>query len=230
MKTRNLLASVTLALVALAQPSLSQASTVSWGSDTDSFLFNSSGIPMDNSFTFEIGTFGGNFVPLATNSADWFSNWKRLDQATASNGRFNPGAGWVTSNFTILDGSDPSTTTDVTTNSPFKDASKEWQVGDKAYVFAYNTQTISPATEWALISDPTWLLPPSESHSSITSDWLVNTATQVVMGGNGETFVGVRSVDPGIADLQTTVVPEPSSALLIGAVGMLGLLRRRRSE
>jgi hypothetical protein len=211
-----------------------QASTISWGSDTESLLFTSGGSLLDSSYTFEVGTFG-DFIPTSTNTDQWFDNWKRFDRATTANGSWNPGAGWVSANVTVLDGTDPLVTTDIVSSSAFADTSKTWLVGEKAYIFVYNNATITPTTEWALVTDPSWTLPGSSTHSSITVDWTVNLAGQPILGGNENVgFVGTRTVNPGFSNLQTSTVnpaavPEPSSVLLVGAVGLLGLLGRRRS-
>jgi hypothetical protein len=237
MKPKQLLVTLAITAAALAMRPSAQASTITWGTDPDSLLFQTSGLVMDNTFTFELGTFGTTFVPTATNYNDWLANWKRLDRATGGpfgNGGFVSGNGTVSGITGVGDGADSFDHTDNITTSPFGDSSATFAAGERAYVFAYNNLNPIPGTQWALLSNPAWLMPQSNSHNSNTIDWNINTQGIATLGGTQSNYnAGLRSANPGVFDLQTATfptapVPEPGSALLIGSIGMLGLLRRRR--
>ena len=57
-----------------------QAGTIFWGSAFNDQLFDSNGVPLDESFSFEIGSFGS-FVPTYQNVDLWGANWKVFDRA-----------------------------------------------------------------------------------------------------------------------------------------------------
>jgi hypothetical protein len=219
---------------ALLLASSAQASTLTWNTDGDSLLFNVNGGLLDSSFTFELGTFGTTFVPTASNYNDWLTNWKRFDRASVSaGGSFNPGNGTVSSIASVLDGADPADHTDNISSSAYADPTATFAEGERAYIFVYNNLSPTPGTEWALYTNPTWLLPRSSSHSSVTLDWNINTQGQAVLGGSQNSYTsGIRYSNPVVYDVQTSTfpaaVPEPSGALLIGSIGMVGMLRRRR--
>lgn len=217
---------VTLLLLAISQPLRSvSAASISWGSDFSSFpipeLLNSTGAPLDASYSFEIGSFGSLFTPTMGNIADWQANWKVFDRsydptpADPNDGDpfgWNPGLFFVgVETLNALGGSD----------SPDANPADVFGVGEVAYVWAYNSKNIVPGTEWALAMDsnnsPTsWRFAAPTDPDSAWSLATVNTA-----------IIGSVNPSPLLA-LQTAPVPEPSSAFLLFAAAATHLIRRAR--
>jgi len=179
------------------------AATISWGSDFSVFpapeLLDSSGTPLDASYSFEIGSFGS-FTPTMGNIADWQANWKVFDRsydptpADPNDGDpfgWNPGLFFVgVETHNALGGSD----------SPDANPADVFGVGEVAYLWAYNSKSIVPG------SDP-------------DSAWSLATADTAIIG----------SVNPSpVLALQTAPVPEPSSAFLLFAAAATHLIRRAR--
>jgi hypothetical protein len=204
------------------------ASTVFWGSNFNDLLFDSAGNPLDSSYSFEVGTFGA-FVPTYQNVDQWEANWKVFDRA------FDPDAnGWNsveqffvgTVNHNTLGGSD----------SPDANPSDVFAQGEVVYLWAYNSKSIVPSSEWALLTDGSssgdladdWLIPdPADTVSSF--NWQLTDANDAVIGGaNGVQGPGEYSATPGSFSLQTAVVPEPGSAFLLIAAAAAHLIRRAR--
>ena len=200
-----------------------QGRTIAWGSEIDSILLDSSGVAMDASYTFELGTFGG-FVPTAANMDQWLANWKVFDRATAPVS-FNTSAGWVSSSAT-LEADMTSSRSDLPQYT--------YSVGEQAYIMVYDSLSFTePGTEVGLVTNKDWLMPTSDTHSPDTRDWRINMAGTAVYGGlNNTQGPGEHSADPAIFVLQTHTsalpVPEPGSALLLVVAG--ALVRRRRRE
>ncbi len=211
---------------ALLPASLSQASTISWGSDFSSSpipeLLDSSGTPLDASYSFEIGSFGS-FIPDLGNIADWQANWKVFDRSydptPADSGDGDP-FGWNPGLFFVGvethnagGGSD----------SPDANPSDVFGVGEVAYLWAYNSKSIGPGSEWALVMNSS-NSPTSWQFAAPTdpdSDWSLAAADTAIIG----------SVNPSsVLALQTAPVPvpEPGSALLLFAAAATHLIRRAR--
>ena len=220
-----------LLLMALGafSPSAS-ARTIAWGSSIDSILVDSSGNQLDASYTFELGSFGS-FVPDAANIEQWLVNWKVFDRATAPgiNG-FSPVDGYISSEVTH--------DFDFTTGNTDLPQNVFFNTGEQAYMFAYNSLDLQSGVEWALITNDSsdgniaddWLFPVPETHSADTLDWRINLgATPIIGGENDVQGPGTYSSTPQAFTLQTSgAVPEPGSALLVGVVGLIAQLRRRR--
>jgi len=211
-----------------------QAATINWGSAVLSSLYDSTGALLDDSFTFELGTFGS-FVPTELNIYQWQANWKPLDraEAPASGGGWNSSMGYFTSSVTLQ--SDGTSSEATTWSLP----AFTFSAGELAYIWTYNIQTLVPnSTEWALFTNAfdgnsadDWLLPSPSNQTNLPWDWRLANATFTPFGAIDDTQgPGDYSNDPGILDLQThtTPVPEPASALLIALAGMLSFMRRSR--
>ncbi|MFN0077632.1 MAG: PEP-CTERM sorting domain-containing protein [Prosthecobacter sp.] len=219
--------------LSLTASSLVSARTINWGSAVSSSLYDSTGAALDDSYSFELGTFGS-FVPTEFNMTDWLTNWKAFDRATApaANG-WNSGVGYFTSSATLLtDG----TSSEVGTWSL---PSHLFAANEQGFIWAYNTQTLAPfTTEWALFTNgfdgnaaDDWLFPSTSDQTGLPLDWRLTEATFTPFGAINDTQgPGDYSVNPGTLDLQThiTPIPEPGSALLVALTGGLTLLRRRR--
>lgn len=210
------------------------AQTIYWGSAVNDALFDSAGNPLDSSFFFEIGTFGS-FIPTDENMSFWRDNWKVLDRvsAPAASG-WDPAAGFFSSSFTLLsDG--------TSSRAPELGSSSIFTGGEQAYVWISNSQQMQIGTEWALVtndgrdglSTDDWRLPPLPDPCGCGSgasslEWRLSNASTPGFGGlNNELGPGNVSGSPASFSLQTAVLPEPGSAVLILSAALLRLRRRR---
>ena len=233
MKTKLLTFIATLALTASMQ-----ARTINWGSASFDRLFTSTGAPLDDSFTFELGTFG-TFVPTEFNMSQWEANWRVFDRATAANGKWNSASSFFES-YANLNDNGTSSSSEANPGSLFAQ-------GEQAYIWTFNTlQLTHGLTEWALVTNNSldsnsaddWKFPPPTDHSLTPLEWRIGgdplssmgPANDVPFGGvNSQQGPGSYTADPQPFDLQThTLAPEPGSALLIGMLGLLVPFRRRR--
>jgi hypothetical protein len=227
MKTPSRLPKFLCLALALAWMQGAQASTVFWGSQFNDLLFDSNGQPLDTSYSFEIGSFGA-FVPTYQNVDQWAANWKVFDRA------FDPDAnGWNaveqffvgTVDHNALGGSD----------SPDANPADVFVQGEQAYLWVFNSKTIVPSSEWALVADTSsvgnlgdrWIFPDPADPPGTSYDWQLGDADQAIIGGaNSIQGDGTFFTNPGTFSLQTAVVPEPGSALLL-IVGAAAFLTRR---
>lgn len=209
------------------------AATIYWGSAVNDQLYDSYGSALDDSFTFELGTFG-DFVPNDDNLHLWLENWKVLDRVTApASSGWDSGSGFFSSSVSLLpDGASSNTGVGGFVFSP----------GEQAYIWVYNSQALEPDTEWALITnnasdgntDDDWLIPALPLDCGCGSgaeslEWRLSTATQPDFGGvNDEYGPGNVSDTPPSFALQTAILPEPGGVLLLlSAAAFLGLRRQR---
>ena len=214
------------------------ATTVSWGSSALSNIVDSSGVLLDGaSYTFELGVFINPsdpsaldpFTPDETNMEQWAENWAVFDLAAyevitemfGTFGQFSGEAG-------ILG--------DGRSNYEFADPSLSF-VGRQAYIWVYNTDAPSSGTEWFLAKAPAWIFPEGSGDLSPGTpvDWrLPDLGTESPVWGSqlGNIGAGGYEVTSNSFELQTftaTVVPEPSSAMLLG-MGVCGLAFRRKRD
>lgn len=224
-----------------------EAASITWSSDYSTSpipeLLDSSGTPLDASYSFEIGSFGlidpldplgGYFVPTMANIVDWQANWKVFDRSydpTPGDPGDGDPFGWNPGVFFLgeavlnaLGGSDSDARSFDYPFDPFVPAVDPTDVfgdGEVAYLWAYNSKSIVPGTEWALVMDsnhsPTsWrFTAPTDPDSA----WNLATADTAIIG----------SVNPSSAiALQMAPVPEPGSAFLLFAAAASHLIRRAR--
>ncbi|MBB5033350.1 hypothetical protein [Prosthecobacter vanneervenii] len=227
MKTPLKLPKLLCLALALAWIPGAQASTFFWSSAFNDNLFDSAGNALDSTYSFEIGTFGS-FVPTYQNVDQWAANWHVIDRAYDPdlNG-WNSAQQFFTATVDLL--------SDNSSNSPDADPAYQFNKDDIAYLWAYNSKDIVPTSEWALVSyaaDPSntgdpWIIPaPSDSNPY---NWNLSDAHVTVVGGaNNVQGPGTYSANPGTFSLQTTVVPEPGSAVLLLAAAATHLIRRAR--
>ncbi|WP_395742929.1 PEP-CTERM sorting domain-containing protein [Prosthecobacter sp.] len=228
MKTPSLLPRLFCLALALAWTHGAQASTVFWGSNFNDNLYDSSGNALDSTYSFEIGSFG-TFVPTYQNIDQWQANWHVIDRA------FDPDSnGWnSTEQFFV---GTVGFNTDGTSDSPDANPADVFTQGDVVYLWVYNSLSIVPGSEWALVTDGSpvgdsaddWIIPdPADTSSSF--NWQLTDANSAVIGGaNGVQGPGGYSTTPSVFSLQTAVVPEPGSALLLLAAAAAHLTRRAR--
>ncbi|MBK8036987.1 MAG: PEP-CTERM sorting domain-containing protein [Verrucomicrobiaceae bacterium] len=208
------------ALIAVSAP----ARTISWRSGIGDDLLNSSGLLLDDSFTFELGAFDAGFTPDATNYGDWSSRWHAFGQATyeplLGNG-WEPGLQYFTKDTTVIGGQ-------LSSESPPL-ASYAFTAGTQAWLWVYDSKVVAPTSEWALVGGSTWTFPASDLLNLTPVVWELNSADRTVWGGaNDLRGDGTFSATPAAFDLQTAVVPEPGSLVLLGVAGWLAGMRRRR--
>jgi hypothetical protein len=205
--------------------------TIFWGSLPNDNLYNSSGNALDGSFSFEIGTFVTGFTPTVSNMDQWQSNWLVFDRASVAQG-------WIPATQTIEAG----VTHTVSGGSSSSAAlpSSVFEQGSEAYLWAFNSKAYDSGSEWALVysaftADDTlgagvWEFPDPANESG-SFDWQTRDLDTAIFGGVENTQgPGNYSVDPGTFTLQTHAIPEPSSALLILALGVAFRIRRRPSQ
>lgn len=240
----NLLALISA--MAAASPSNALAAEVIWGSIFEDTLLNSTASvdnpnpqstqQLDTTFSFEIGTFGG-FIPTYANISDWAANWKVFDLSFAPDSN-----GWDTANqnffgFAQLDTSGNSTSPDANPANVFLQ-------GERIYLWIYNSKDIVPTSEWALVTDGTlgnigsanWVIPdPADTSGSY--ELYLSEANEAVIGGvngvrgaGGYTYANAPNVtNPNTTTpftIQTAVVPEPGSLLLLCSAAAAFMTRR----
>ena len=228
MKTSSYLPRLLCLALALAWTQGALASTVFWGSLYNDNLYNSSGQPLDTTYSFEVGTFNAGFTPTYQNVNQWDANWHVIALAYSpdSNG-WNASAQFFdgTVNFNGTNNSD----------ATGADPTYAFTPGDTAYLWAYNSKSIVPSSEWALVTygasagntgDP-WVIPTLGDTGSY--NWNLGDASNAIIGGaNNVQGPGDYSANPGVFSLQTAVVPEPGSAFLLLAAAAAHLTRRMR--
>lgn len=215
------------ALLLSALPAV--ARTIDWGNAVADTLVDSAGLSLDDSFTFELGTFGG-FTPTASNIADWASHWKVFDRAEAP-----AGSGW-NSTFSFFNSTATLLADGQSSESPPLPP-YTFLAGEQAFIWVYNVLDIDPAqTQWALVTNDSsdsnaaddWLMPVPGGKTDLPLEWRLSGASAVVFGGlHDQQGPGDYTSNPGVFDLQTAAVPEPSGAVLL-LLGAGFLLRRRR--
>ena len=206
-----------LTILALSA-TLAPAATIQWGGQVWGNDFQSDGITsLDDSFTFDLGTFDANFVPTVDNYNEWLTNWNQLDSV-----QYNAQNMFFTGEINFVD-TDP-VAVDVQFNG------QTFAPGDRAFIWGYNSQVASPNTEAILITgNEEYVLPePSESQSALPVSLRVSNATTPVVGDlpAGPDGEGDFTNPGGDFDLQTATIPEPSSALLL-LLGAALFFRRR---
>ncbi len=231
MKTKlHLLILAVLALL-FGAATTSNARTVAWYSAIGDDFLHTNSTAWDSTLNFELGSFAVGFTPTAANVSLWQSNWLTFDTATDANAGWNSTPG--IQNFTgtaqtlagtsgrVYSSTDP-VGNNTTTNQFFPDGHASEQ---QAYIWAYNSKSFSPTTEWALIGNTAWAFPTTDPSNPVSIDFaLGDSGNSAILGSLSQVPVGPDT----FSTLQTVVVPEPGSALLIAVAGIL--LRLRRSS
>jgi len=235
--TLRLLAAACFAAFALP----SQAQQLNWGSSGGSFVVDSDGDGVDDSFVFELGAFPQGFNLDENEPDQWAANWMLFDATD-----YNPLLGRFSGEVFIGNG--------VTSSSTRPNVSTDSFTGLTAYLWIRNSDQAIPGSEWLLVRADNWVFPEQGGDCCTTSviNWSIsdldtsdvpNWGWQNVPGtvngiqGPGEFTdpkgFDARSINAPNADipptLQThTFIPEPSSSLLLilGACGLV-LVRRR---
>lgn len=205
-----------------------QGATLFWGTRPNDTLLDSQGNALTASFTFELGTFSSGFTPTEFNLDQWAANWMVFDAAVAGNGWDPIGQEVAASaNHTAGGGSD----------SSFANPTDVFAQGASAYLWVFNTKDLNSAgAEWALLEDvdngsdvlDAWEFPDPAEQSGQSYDLQTRDLDSAIFGGvNKVQGPGVFAVSPIEFTIQTALVPEPGSAMLL-VLGGFWLLRRGR--
>jgi len=213
-----LLTFTTLALAASAR-----GAGIGWGnSPFDPVpMVDNYGNALDDTYVFELGTFGS-FVPTSSNTELWAVNWKLLSVAAAPNDWF-PEIPSFGQNLTF-------NTNGTVQGLP---GSATFTAGEQAYLWVHS------GDQWALVTDTSpsnladdeWVIPnPNDGSPDSQVTWVLDNADVVIVGGvNGIQSGTPFSYDPGSNfRLQTAVIPEPGSSLLVLLAGCLARFHRFR--
>jgi hypothetical protein len=219
---------------------VSQAQTLNWGSENFSTFTDSKGNLLDNTFVFELGSFGPTFTPDETNTNDWLANWQLFDLADydQANGTFG-------STVEMLRAPDPIANPNVL-RSGYSGASTINFSGLTAYLWVRKGDDPVEGNEWLLTRADNWTFPleGQDCCGKGLVEWSVSdldSSDIPIWGRQSEldpnplnppiyvsTGPGVKTSDSP-STLQTfTFVPEPSSALLAAIAGIGMVMRRRR--
>jgi hypothetical protein len=197
------------------------AQQLNWGSDILGVVTDSTGVEVDNSFVFELGSFFNGFTPDSNNVEQWLSNWEVFDSA-----QYDTDFGYFAGDVYVQAG--------VTSSNPT--ASQLSFSGLDAYIWIRKGDVPIEGAEWLLTRALNWSFPvdgPGCCDLSIV-EW--STATDLTSSDTPLWGRQYEVLGPGVytantsgsAELQTfTFIPEPS-AFLMSAVAAMGLLLRRR--
>lgn len=207
------------------------AANIFWGSSFNDLLYDSNGMRLDTSFVFEVGTFDttGGWEPTSNNMSEWASRWMLFDRAVA-------GLGWSSTDqffqgnaeLTPIGGS----------GSFYANPADTFPTGSLAYLWVYDSQDYVQGSEWALVADLVlstnfffgvgWSFPDASLTAGEDISFLLSDLDTPIFGSvNNVRGTGAFTADPGAFSIQTHVVPEPGSALMVLVAG-LALLPRRR--
>jgi hypothetical protein len=227
--------STLFALLLLSSPSM--ASTINWSSEVNSILVTSTNVELGTSFSFEIGTFSPGFIPTFHNTNQWEANWMVFDRAfdpTPENELDGDPEGWNTIDNFFVGASEHLVT--GTSDSLHTTPGAVFNQGTVAYLWVYNSKSIVPSSEWALVTDSAltgdtgnnWIFPDPNDPPGTSYEWKLGDADLAIVGAvNGNRGEGTFTVDPGAYQIQTHVVPEPGSVILV-MLSLVGWAVRRK--
>lgn len=245
MKLKNILPALLAALILQAVPS--RADLITWGGGLGNEFYGPTGSSLDSSYWFELGAFGNSFTPTPTNYNDWAANWKVFDRATTT------GAGdlpqWDPA-IPVLAGSANNLMSGGTSKAPYLtllpsdpnyvniDLLYDFR-GQAAYILVFKDRTSIDNGGWGLYTgmtpganpgDPStpWAFPTSinaDCGCALGADFNLANITSSVVGS----FTQTTNDGSTQTILTLAMAPEPSSAILIFATGIVLLLRKRRS-
>lgn len=203
---------------------------IDWGSAIYDEIVDSEAQVLDNTFIFQLGAFEDGFTPSSGNVGDWATNWKVFDQADY-NGIESPVDdgiwGYFSSTVNMVAGG-TSNSEDLTPGA----ASFE---GQSAFVWIRNSDDPVEGTEWLLVRADSWVFPtvdPNCCNNTLPLEWSMSdlaVGNVPLWGSQGGTAGDGSYTTTGSYTMQTfTFVPEPSTTLLFGLVGVFAAVRRRR--
>jgi hypothetical protein len=181
-----------------------RSQTLNWGSLTGSDIVNSQGDPLDNTFLFELGAFDAGFIPEESNSGEWTAHWNVFD--TAAYSYSTEGSGYFTGKQDVQAVSSYSSLFEGMT-------AYLWiRNGDETERFLATTSAEPGSVEWVFPN----LVPGCCPNGEVTTWSVSNLASAVpVWGSQGDKHGAGDYFAPSPYDIQTHIVPEPSSVLLL---------------
>lgn len=221
-----------LVLTLVCFPPKAEASTIFWGSFSNDILLDSAGNSLDGSYRFEVGTFVTGFTPTVANIQLWEANWMVFDAAV-------DGDGWSPLDQFVNTSADH--TASAGSSSPDADPADVFAQGVLAYLWVFNSKDLGVAgTEWALLANydtgtdafpGAWEFPDPNLPPGDSFDWQTRDLDAAIFGGvNNTQGPGAHTPPPGAFTIQTHVVPEPGSLVLLGAAFAFTARRSRRSQ
>ena len=192
-------------------------------------------------FSIELGGFANGFVPTSANIDEWVSNWRVFDAITDSEPPPESDSDVKNADIFVTDGSNSRFAgtgfIDANGFSLSEDGNgiDTFASDQQAYVFIRNDDTLNPGTEFLLYTSeedfvfqrPTGMLGQPNTPLVFGLDQV-----DTVLFGSANAIVGDGSFTDTSTDfiLRThTVVPEPSTSLLLFGAGLGLLVRRRKS-
>ncbi len=190
-----------------------RSQTLNWASLTGSTIVAHQGDPLNNTFLFQLGAFDVGFIPDHTNLGQWSAKWHTFDTAA-----YSYDATSQTSYFT-------STVSNIQDIPAYASLFQ----GMQAYLWIQN----SSQTEYFLAGASNWTFPvqdPTCCPNGTPTSWSVSDlgTDTPIWGGQGDKQGGGDYTTSQSYDLQTHVVPEPTSSLLALLGSGFLILRRRR--
>ena len=197
-------------------------------------------------FSIELGGFANGFVPTSANIDEWVSNWRVFDAITDSEPPLESDSDVKNADIFVTDGSNSrfagTGSLGVDNNGNQFSLSEDGNGIDtfgpdqQAYVFIRNMDdTLNPDTEFLLYTSETGLafeFPNVTGGQADTNLVFGLDEVDTVLFGSANAIVGDGSFTDTSTDfiLRThTVVPEPSTSLLLLGAGLGLLVRRRKS-
>lgn len=183
----------------------------------------SDGTAMDSTFSFQLGAFNGGFTPTNMNQAQWLANWNPANLIDGSNkpivgnavayndSEIFPGSGLYANSY------EGKAQLDSNTGA--------FGVGAQGYIWGYTQRGDGQTGEWILLTNNNWAFPaatPAPGGTPANEFWLTTDPGTSAIVGNLNPSSGV--------ELQSALIPEPSSALLLlSSLAAFALRRRRHS-
>ena len=205
---------------------------INWGSSIYDDIVDSEAQVLDQTFIFQLGSFGSGFTPGEENVSEWAANWEVFDEADY-NGIETPADDGIWGYFT----STVNMEADGTSNSPALTPGAGSFEGRSAFVWIRNGDDPVEGTEWLLMRADSWIFPnadPDCCNNDLPLEWSMSDLAfdDVPLWGSQSGVAGSGEfTTTGSHTMQTfTFVPEPSTALLVALAGMVAVMRRRRDS
>ena len=133
------------------------ATRINYYSSPGVAAYGSDGQPLNEDTSFELGVFANGFVPSATNTAQWSTNWVPAERT-----KFTTKHNWFTSVFNVTNNAAPFT------------------AGTPAYVWGFSGSEAQG--QWILFRATNWTWPTADGNAPLPLFWSAKDANVVVVG------------------------------------------------